>query len=55
REAHEIADAVEKKLRKELGGEVIVHVEPHSITSPPPSPVSQSPQEPSEPPSQSPQ
>ncbi|MFN7106495.1 MAG: cation transporter dimerization domain-containing protein [Pyrobaculum sp.] len=28
RDAHEIADRVEKELKKELGGEVTVHVEP---------------------------
>lgn len=56
KEAHEIADAVEKTLRKELGGEVTVHVEPHrAATSPPLSTASRSPREPSEPPSQSPQ
>lgn len=60
KEAHEIADQVEKTLRKELGGEVTVHLEPHrasekSAAPTPPSSVSQYPQEPSEPPSQSPQ
>jgi len=57
REAHEIADEVEKSLRRELGGDVTVHVEPHKTRpeSAPPSVASQSPQEPSEPPSQSPQ
>lgn len=29
KEAHEIADGVEKTLKQELGGEVTVHVEPH--------------------------
>ncbi|MGC9131177.1 MAG: cation diffusion facilitator family transporter [Pyrobaculum sp.] len=62
REAHEIADQVEKTLRKELGGEVTVHVEPEprrptekSAGPTPPSSASRSPQEPSEPPSRSPQ
>ncbi|RFA97720.1 cation diffusion facilitator family transporter [Pyrobaculum aerophilum] len=60
KEAHEIADKVEKTLREVLGGEVTVHVEPHKPTAKPvektpPSSASRSPPEPSEPPSRSPQ
>ncbi|ACB40806.1 cation diffusion facilitator family transporter [Pyrobaculum neutrophilum] len=54
KEAHEIADQVEKTLRKELGGEVVIHVEPQKTTEETPSAASRSPQEPSGPPSRSP-
>ncbi|ABL87308.1 cation diffusion facilitator family transporter [Pyrobaculum islandicum DSM 4184] len=57
KEAHEIADQVEKTLKEELGGDIAVHVEPHKPSQRPeetPSAASRSPQEPSGPPSRSP-